>query len=199
MKHLKIILSLFILFMTFSGFFWEEKRKSRIELNQDKFIEKQKRIQTNNKTLELLYDYVPIAKTKLLRSYGYATFKNIGATVLLISYENGQGMAHNNRNGVNTYMNMHSGGVGLGLGGKDFYTVFLFKNKRAYNDFINSGWEANAQADAAAKYDENGMANNGAITIGDGIVVYKFTQDGLLLQATIMGTKYYADEELNKY
>jgi len=200
MKHLKVILSLFIVFIMFSGSWWgDDKKKSRIIINQEKFIAKQAIIRTNNETLELLYKYVPKAKSELLKSYGYATFTNIGATILIISYENGQGMAHSNRNGINTYMKMQSGGLGLGLGGKDFKTVFLFENKEAYNNFINSGWEANAQADAAAKYNETGGASNAAITVAKGVKLYKFTQDGLLIQATIMGTKYYKDEELNRY
>jgi len=200
MKHLKIILSMLIVFIMFSGSWWgDEKRKSRLVLNQEKFTEKHKRIKTNNTTLELLYKYAPKARTELLRSYGYATFSNIGATLLLVSYENGKGMAHNNRNGINTYMNMQSGGVGLGLGGKEFLTVFIFDNQAVYNDFINSGWEANAQADASAQYDENGGSSSGAITVSKGVRLYKFTQDGLLIQATIMGSKYSKDEDLNRY
>jgi len=200
MKHLKVILSLFIVFIMFSGSWWgDDKKKSRIVVNQEKFIAKQKRMKVNNETLELLYKHAPEVKGKLLRSYGYATFTNFGATMVFISYENGQGMAHNNRSGINTYMNMQSGGLGIGMGGQEFRTVFLFATQQAYNQFINSGWEANAKADAAAQYDEDGGSLNAAITVAKGVKLYKFSKDGLMLQATIMGTKYYKDEELNRY
>ena len=151
----------------------------------------------NNETLQLLYKYAPEAKRELLKSYGYATFSSTGVTVVLLSFEGGEGLAHNNRNGRNTYMNMASGGLGLGLGAKDFKIVFLFENKKVYDRFIKSGWEANAQADATAKYKEKGGTANSAITISKGVRLYKITQDGLLLQATIQGTKYYKDEDLN--
>lgn len=108
-------------------------------------------------------------------------------------------MAHNNKTGVNTYMNMASGGVGFGLGVKDFRAVFLFENKKAYDTFVNSGWEANAQADVAAKHEDNGGALNAAETVAPGVRLYKLTQTGLALQATIQGTKYWKDEELNKH
>jgi lipid-binding SYLF domain-containing protein len=134
----------------------------------------------------------------ILNSYGYATFTNIGVNLVLLSAEGGKGMAHNNRTGVNTYMNMASGGLGLGLGVKDFRAVFLFEDKKTYETFVRSGWEANAQADAAAKYEETGGAINAAETVAPGIRLYKMTQSGLALQATVQGTKYWKDEELNK-
>ena len=67
-----------------------------------------------------------------------------------------------------------------------------------FDDFVNEGWEANAQADAAAKSDDKGGAVGGAITVAPGIRLYQFTQTGLALQATIQGTKYWKDEDLNK-
>ena len=194
MKHLKIIIALSIALIMFSGF-WDSKTKK--ELKKEKFIERQSRIKTNFDTLELLYKYAPQSKQELLKSYGYATFSSTGVTLILLSYEGGEGLAHNNRNGRNTYMKMQSGGLGVGLGGKDFRAVFLFENKQVYKKFINSGWEANAQADATAKYDEKGGTANGAITIAKGVTLYKLTQDGLLLQATFQGTKYYKDKDLN--
>ena len=200
MKHFKIILSMFIVFIMFSGSWWgDDKKRSRIVVNQEKFIAKQKRIKVNNETLALLYAHVPAAKAQLLKSYGYATFTNFGATMLFVSYENGEGMAHNNRSGVNVYMNMQSGGLGIGMGGQDFRTVFLFETQQAFTKFVNSGWEANAKADATAKYDEDGGSANTAITIASGVRLYKFSKDGLIIQATIMGTKYYKDEKLNSY
>ena len=94
-------------------------------------------------------------------------------------------------------MNMVSGGFGFGLGIKDFRAIFLFKNAKAYNNFINHGWEANAQADAAAKVGREGGAINAAITVAPGVRLYKLTQNGLALQATIQGTKYWKDGNLN--
>lgn len=195
MKHLKLVISLLLVVLLFSGF-WSGK--SQKEIREENRIERVERIKTNNETLQLLYKYAPEAREMVLRSYGYATFSNVGVNLVLFSAEGGKGMAHNNRTGVNTYMNMASGGLGLGLGVKDFRAVFLFENKKAYDTFVNSGWEANAQADAAAKYEESGGAINAAETVAPGIRLYKLTQNGLALQATIQGTKYWKDTELNK-
>ncbi|MGE4395981.1 MAG: hypothetical protein AB7D34_00850 [Sulfurimonas sp.] len=195
MKHLKLIVGLLLVTLVFSGF-WSGKSKR--EIREENRLERVNRIVASNQTMQLLYKYAPEARKMVLRSYGYATFSNVGVNLVLFSAEGGKGMAHNNRTGINTYMNMASGGLGLGLGVKDFRAVFLFENKRAYDTFVNSGWEANAQADAAAKYEESGGSLNAAITVAPGVRLYKLTQNGLALQATIQGTKYWKDTELNK-
>lgn len=195
MKHLKLIFSLFLIVVLFSGF-WSGKSKK--EIREENRTERIERLKTSNETLQLLYKYAPEAKKIVQRSYGYATFSNVGVNLVVFSAEGGKGVAHNNKTGRNTYMNMASGGVGLGLGVKDFRAVFLFENQKVYNTFVNSGWEANAQADAAAKYEQSGGSLNAAITVAPGIRLYKMTQNGLALQATIQGTKYWKDEELNK-
>lgn len=195
MKHLKLIVGLLIITLLFSGF-WSGKSKR--EIREENRLERVNRIVASNQTMQLLYKYAPEARQMVLRSYGYATFSNVGVNLVLFSAEGGKGMAHNNRTGINTYMNMASGGLGLGLGVKDFRAVFLFENKRAYDTFVNSGWEANAQADAAAKYEDSGGSLNAAITVAPGVRLYKLTQNGLALQATVQGTKYWKDTELNK-
>ena len=201
MKKFKIVLGLLLSFLMFSGFWGDDRspREIKNEERKNRFIEQQSRIKTSRETLNLLYQEVPEIQQKLLRSYGYATFSNVGVNVILFSVENGEGLAHNNRSGMNTYMNMTSGGLGLGLGARDFRAIFLFKTKRAFDNFVNSGWEANAQADAVAKYDESGGAAGGAITVSDDVTLYKLTEDGLIAQITFQGTKYYKDENLNKY
>lgn len=195
MKELKLIAGLLFVFIVFSGF-WSGK--SPEEVKEDNRKERVERLKMNNETLQLLYKYAPEAKNMLLGSYGYATFSNVGVNLVLLSAEGGKGVAHNNRTGINSYMKMASAGVGLGIGIKDFRAVFLFKDKKAYENFVNNGWEANAQADAAAKYDDNGGALGAAETVGVGIRLYKLTQNGLALQVSMQGTKYWKDDELNK-
>lgn len=165
------------------------------EKTNAEFISDRKK--ANKETLAMLYKHAPKAKEFIARSYGYATFNNIGVNVLFISAEGGTGIAHNNKTGENIYMNMGSGGIGLGLGIKDFRAVFVFKNKKAFDTFVNEGWEANAQADAAIKSGDKGAAVGGAITVQPGVVLYKLTKNGLALQVTIQGTKFWKDTDLN--
>jgi len=187
-RSLWMILLAGVAVVMFSGF-WSGKTVDQ---------QRAERQQVRNETLELLYKHAPEAKEMVANSYGYAAFSNVGVNLVLLSAEGGIGMAHDNKTGKNTYMNMASGGVGFGLGIKDFRAVFLFENKEVFDQFVNKGWEANAQADAVAKLADKGDAISLAITVAPGVRLYKLTQNGLALQATIQGTKYWKDGDLNK-
>jgi lipid-binding SYLF domain-containing protein len=148
-------------------------------------------------TLAQLYKVHPAARTSIQKASGYAVFSNVGINLIFFSAAGGSGVAHDNRSGKDIYMKMISGGIGLGLGVKDFRGVFVFANHDAFEQFVESGWEASAQADAAAKSGEKGGAAAGAITVAPGVDLYQLTENGLALQATIQGTKYYKDDDLN--
>lgn len=150
-----------------------------------------------SETLAKLYKIHPAARGEIQHAAGYAVFSNVGINLILLSAAGGSGIAHNNRTGRDTYMKMISGGLGFGLGVKDFRGVFVFENEKAYKQFVDSGWEADAQADAAAKSGEKGGAFAGAATVAPGVELYQLTETGLALQATIQGTKYYKDDDLN--
>ena len=94
-------------------------------------------------------------------------------------------------------MKMMSGGVGVGLGVKKFYAIFMFSTSAAYQKFIEKGWAAETQADAAAKNGEEGGAANGAMNLSNDIRLYQVTEKGLAAQITIQGTKYWPDKDLN--
>ena len=93
-------------------------------------------------------------------------------------------------------MNMAEGGVGLGIGAKDYRIVMAFHTTDAINHFINNGWSFGGNADAAAKAADKGASVEGEAYYGD-VTVYTFTESGLALQATVKGTKFWKDKELN--
>ncbi|MBT5934564.1 hypothetical protein [Sulfurimonas sp.] len=187
MKNLKVLMAMSIVFVMFSGF-WSGETPA--ELIKEREIE-------NAETLKLLYKHTPKAKILVESSYGYATFTNVGLYLPAISIEGGSGLAHNNKSGKDIYMNMGSAGIGFGLGIKDFRAIFIFKNKQVFDSFVEEGWEANAQADAAAKSGEKGGALNAAVTVAPGIKLYRITVNGLAVQVNIQGTKYWKDGDLN--
>ena len=95
-------------------------------------------------------------------------------------------------------MKMFSAGVGVGIGVKDFRGIFVFQNKDVFEQFVDTGWSAGGQADAAAKVDDKvGGAIALALDVAPGIQLYQITKNGLAIQATIQGTKYWKDDELN--
>ena len=161
--------------------------------------EQRKTIQTMKQdTLNDLYTYHPAAKESVANAVGYAVFSNTGINLLLLSTANGWGVAHNNETGKETYMKMWSGGVGIGAGVKDFRGVFVFTTKDAFETFVESGWQAGAQADAAAKAGEKGGAADSSIDVAPGVELYQLTKNGIAVQVTVQGTKYWKNDDLNE-
>ena len=153
--------------------------------------------QMRNETLAKLYELHPQARQQIAGAEGYGVFTNVGVNLLLFSAGNGWGIVRDSKSGEDIYMKMVSAGIGPGLGVKDFRGVFVFTSRDALRRFTEQGWDANAQADAVAKAGKKGEAYAGAIEIAPGIKLYQITEHGLALQATIQGTKYWRDAELN--
>lgn len=151
-----------------------------------------------DQTLKDLYKVQPTAQAAVQKSAGYAVFNNMGTNLLLLSTARGAGIAVNSKTKQETFMKMISAGAGLGLGVKDYRVVFVFENDNALSHFLDSGWSGSAQTDAAAKAGENGGAYSGAVEVEPGVWVYQITKNGLALQVTLQGTKYYKDDDLNK-
>jgi len=149
-------------------------------------------------TLEELYKLQPTSQAAIEKSAGYAVFNNMGTNLLLVSTARGAGIAVNSKTKQETFMKMISAGAGLGIGVKDYRVIFVFENEKALGQFMDSGWAADAQSDAAAKTKTSGAAFSGAVQAAPGVWVYQITKKGLALQLTLQGTKYSKDDELNK-
>ena len=164
----------------------------------DKNADKRAKIQkTRDDVLTRLYREQPDTRKEIAGAEGYAVFSNVGVNIIFFSAGGGSGMVHDNASGKDTYMSMASAGVGLGLGIKDFRAVFVFHSRKALDSFINSGWDFSGQADAAAKSADKGAEGSVAASLVNGVSVYQLTEAGLALQATLQGTKYWVNDDLN--
>ncbi|WP_163932958.1 YSC84-related protein [Paraferrimonas sp. SM1919] len=148
----------------------------------------------HNKVLQDIYAESAAARRDVASSAGYAVFSNAQVNVIFIAAGGGHGVAKSK--GRSTYMKMAEAGIGLGLGVKDFRVLFVFHTQEAYNNFVDNGWSFGGEADAAAKAGENGGQASAGGALGD-VTIYQLTESGLALQATLKGTKYWKDDELN--
>jgi len=150
--------------------------------------------------LAKLYASHPEAKEKIQNAVGYGAFNNKNMNLFLLSTGHGYGMVVD-KSGKETFMAMGALGGGVGLGYKDMSVVFIFKNADVMNKFIESGWQFGGEADAAAKAGDKGAAaskEGAADTGGNLFEIYQMTDTGVALQATVAGTKYWKDKDLNK-
>ncbi len=150
-----------------------------------------------SETLAELYKIHPEAQSQINQAVGYGVFSNVGVNLILFSAGSGWGIVRNSQTGREVYMKMASAGIGIVLGVKDFRGVLVFTSVQALRSFVEGGWDASAQADAAAKSDDKGNAWAGAVDVAPGVKLYQLTQHGLALQATIQGTKFWKDDELS--
>ena len=151
-----------------------------------------------SETLNKLYALQPEARSDIQHAKGYAVFANNSSKILLFGFGSGYGVVRNKATGKDTYMKMAQGGAGLGMGIKQQRTVLVFHDKAALETFIRQGYMVGADANAAAKYDDKGIAPIAASTSGvasdtaslpSKVNVYDLTEKGLAAQAMINGYK----------
>jgi len=148
-------------------------------------------------TLDQLFKVQPKAKAAIAKSAGHAVFSNFGMKILFAGGGTGSGVAVKTATGQETFMKMVEVQAGLGFGIKKFRLVWIFETAAAFNAFVNSGWELGAQTTAAAQLDGQGAWAAGAISVSPGVWLYQLSDDGLALELTAKGTKYYRDDSLN--
>ncbi len=135
------------------------------------------------------------AKAKMLfdNSYGWAVFDNL-KLAFGFSGGGGNGVAVAKASGDRTYMKMGTAGIGFGLGANKYQVVFLFQDERTFENFVHSGWQADATASAVA-----GQSGAEAKTdFVNGLAIYQITDTGLMAHADVAGTKYWKNKKLNR-
>ena len=160
----------------------EERRQNILTMRQEVLAE--------------LYSIKPDTRVQIGSAAGYAVFTNANVNLILASFGGGVGVVRDNERGDDIFMRMGEVGIGLGAGVKDFRAVFVFHDRDALDRFLDVGIAVGGQADAAAKAGDLGAAVGGEAIV-DNVTVYQLTQSGLALQATIKGTRYWRDSQLN--
>lgn len=152
----------------------------------------------HDQTMKKLYKEKPKARAQIEKAAGYAVFSNFGMKILVAGGGAGKGVAIGNKTQQKVYMKMAEIQAGLGFGIKKFRLVWVFLEQSDFDRFVNSGWELGGQSTVAAQVNSKGAdVFAGAVSITPGVWLYQLTDDGLALELTANGTKYYKDKELN--
>jgi lipid-binding SYLF domain-containing protein len=187
-----ILAFMFTVPMNANAQLWK-KEKTKDEIQQEKSdIQKMAK-----ETLARLYKEQPKAKSVIAKSAGYGVFSNFGMKILFAGGGKGRGIVYDKINNNEIFMKMIELQAGLGMGIKKFRLIWVFEHHKDIVKFTSSGWELGAQATAAAKLNNDGEAYAGAMAVSPGIWLYQLTDDGLALELTGKGTKYFKDDDLN--
>jgi lipid-binding SYLF domain-containing protein len=144
-------------------------------------------------TLQRLFADSPDAGQRFDTTPAYAVFDSRKMS-FLITTAFGSGVAVNKQSGERVYMRMAEGGVNYGAGAQLYQVVFLFPTENSYRAFIDKGWDTGASADAVAGADDENLG----LRLPDGTTVYKLNEKGIVLSATLTGTRYWKWDELNR-
>jgi lipid-binding SYLF domain-containing protein len=185
---LAIVAALFVVSSTFFASAQSDEKKKK---KQAKVLE------MKDKALADLIKAKPEVASEIKSAPGYAVFDNNGIHLLLLATSRGNGVVVSNKNGAPYFMKMRTVGAGPGLGVKDYRVIFVFKSAAALNKFKDGGWDTTAEADAAAKTkNSGGAASATGSSVGD-TRIYTITKKGVALQATLGGTRFTKDGDLN--
>ena len=160
---------------------------------QDDAAERRAELDANsNETLQKLYAAVVGSKALYDEAAGYAVFSATKAG-FGISGGGGSGIAFDKDAGKAVYMKMAMGGIGFTYGAQRYDIVMLFQSGARLKAFIDGGWDAGAAAEASAGADS---AEAGVAFI-DGAAVFTLTGTGAMASASVSGTRFWVDEDLN--
>lgn len=149
-------------------------------------------------TLERFYKANPQLKTDVGKAPGYAVFTTYGGS-FIIGGAGGTGLAHNQKTGKDTFMNMAQASVGLQIGASQSETLIIFKNGKSLKKFIDEGWEfgGGASLEAGAGGKTVGAPGAGGENLVANAYYYTLTKNGLEAGGAVAGTKFWKDDDLN--
>jgi lipid-binding SYLF domain-containing protein len=143
--------------------------------------------------LQKLFKQVEGSKQLYDKAAGYAVI-SVTKAGFFVSGSGGSGVAVDKATKQTTYMKMGAAGAGLSFGAEKFDMIFLFQTKARLKEFTSGGWDSAAAAKATAGKDSAGAASD----FFDDQIIYTLSDKGLMASADVSGTKFWADEDLNK-
>ncbi len=158
----------------------EEKQKAELRTRSDEALQK-------------LFKQVKGSRQLYGDAAGYAVI-SVTKAGFFVSGSGGSGIAVDKATKQITYMKMGAASAGFTFGAAKFDMVFLFQTRDRLNEFVSGGWDSAAAAKATAGKDSASVASG----FFDGQIVYTLSNKGLIASADISGTKFWADETLNK-
>lgn len=125
------------------------------------------------------------ADKQLSSAYGYAVYPEIGKGGLIVGAFNGSGLVYEQNKLVAT-SNVGGGTIGAQIGGQAYSQVTLFQDKAAFDRFKRGEVAFAASGSAVAA----GAGASAAVDYKNGVAVYAFGAEGLMLEGVIGGQTF---------
>ena len=143
--------------------------------------------QLEKETLARLVKEHPKVEQELAESVGYLVAEQEIVKVPMIGWGSGAGVVVEKANGKRSYLRIPELQFGAGWGGRAEKIVLVFQDVEKLRDLADGKWHAGAEAEAAAKAGDVGVAGSGGTTdLGKkGYSTYVLTEAGVSATATI--------------
>jgi lipid-binding SYLF domain-containing protein len=148
------------------------------------------------KTLNEIYAKRPEVQTEVTNAPGYAVFSKIETKILFAGTGSGYGVHVNNLTGKQTYMKMAKIHGGFGVGLEDLRVLLVFPTRDVMERFVSQGWEFGVGASLGAQSGDRGASGTAQGSLQE-IRIYQITDAGVVAGATLAGTKYWPNADLN--
>ncbi len=127
----------------------------------------------------------PTLATYFDEAYGYAVFPSVTKGGAGIGGARGKGLLfQGGRAAMKAYVSEFS--IGAQLGGKKYSEIVFFRDKLAYDSFVDGEFEFSAQAAAVISKSGAGAATNW----DEGVAVFLLDKGGAMAEASIAGQRF---------
>lgn len=188
-----ILPRLFFVLLTIGMFTGNALAAEKVDVNKERSDVRKMR----SEALAAIYKQKPELKAKVEAAPGYAVFTDYGVTLFFVGGAGGSGIAVDNKTRKETFMNMGQASVGLGLGVRDVRLLLVFKTQKAFDYFVDKGWEFGGGGSVAASVSDKGASEASGADFGNQVEKYGIAKNGLMFETTLSGTKYWKSKELN--
>jgi lipid-binding SYLF domain-containing protein len=127
----------------------------------------------------------PSMKVYFQKAYGYAIFPTVGKGGIGVGGAYGKGQVYRGGKYIGR-TTLTQVTIGFQLGGQAYSEIIFFKDRKAFNRFIQGDFKLSAQASAVA-------ATAGAAANADysnGVAIFTITKGGLMYEASVGGQKF---------
>jgi len=185
LTRLLTVVALILCFAGGSAFAQSDKAKKQAEL--------QKVVAAS---LQEFYKKKPELKGMVEKAPGYGVFTTYGLS-FLVGGAGGKGLAHNNATKKDTYMHMAQASAGLQAGVASSKVLIVFKDAKALETFVTSGWEFGGSGGAGAGAGGKSVGSGGGSAVIADSDYFMLTKTGVQAGGMVAGTKFWKDDDLN--
>lgn len=156
-------------------------------------------LRVRDETLETLYSRAPETRTAIKRTAGYLVLKGFSVHPGMMTFASGTIALVDNSTGKPVFDRMFRFAVGPGLAIKSHRVVMLINSRETFQRLSNSPWVFGGLFEASVHFGDFGGSAAAAISAGDDVAAYYWTETGFSLEAAAGILKSWHDSDMNSY